>query len=69
MLRVLVGLLGLCLLVLLLVFGLVIGLGMLLFAAARRLLRPGRPAPRAQEGVIEGEYTLVDKPDARLGLR
>jgi hypothetical protein len=69
MLRVLVGLLGLCLLVLLLVFGLVIGLGMLLFAAARRLLRPGRPAPRAQEGVIEGEYTLVDKPGARLGLR
>jgi hypothetical protein len=69
LLRVLVGLLGLCLLVLLVVFGLVIGLGMLLFAAARRLLRPGRPAPRAQEGVIEGEYTLVDKPDARLGLR
>lgn len=69
LLRVLVGLLGLCLLVLLVVFGLVIGLGMLLFAAARRLLRPGHPAPRAQEGVIEGEYTLVDKPDARLGLR
>ncbi|TNJ33750.1 hypothetical protein [Arenimonas terrae] len=69
LLRVLVGLLGLCLLVLLVVFGLVIGLGMLLFAAARRLLRPGRPAPRAQEGVIEGEYTLVDKTDARLGLR
>lgn len=68
-LRVLVGLLGLCLLALLLVFGLVIGLGMLLFAAARRLLRSNRPAPRAQEGVIEGEYTLVDKPDARLGLR
>ena len=69
LLRVLVGLLGLCLLVLLVVFGLVIGLGMLLVAAARRLLRPGRPAPRAQEGVIEGEYTLVDKTDARLGLR
>ena len=69
LLRVLVGLLGLALLALLLVFGLFIGLGMLLFAAARRLLRPRRPAPRAQEGVIEGEYTLVDKPDARLGLR
>lgn len=69
LLRVLVGLLGLMLLVLLVVFGLVIGLGMLLFAAVRRLLRsPARPA-RAQEGVIEGEYTLVDKPTSRLGLR
>ena len=69
LLRVLVGLLGLALLALLLVFGLFIGLGMLLFAATRRLLRPGRPAARAQEGVIEGEYTLVDKPNTRLGLR
>ena len=69
LLRVLVGLLGLALLVLLVAFGLVIGMGMLLFAAVRRLLRSSRPAPRAQEGVIEGEYTLVDKPDARLGLR
>ncbi|WP_146908475.1 hypothetical protein [Arenimonas daejeonensis] len=69
LLRVLVGLLGLMLLVLLVVFGLVIGLGMLLFAAVRRLLRsPARPA-RPQEGVIEGEYTLVDKPTSPLGLR
>ena len=34
-----------------------------------RLLRaPAAPA-RAQEGVIEGEYTLVDKNESRLGLR
>lgn len=70
LLRVLVGLLGLVLLAFLVVFGLVIGLGMLLFAAVRRLMRPTAARPsRAQEGVIEGEYTLVDKHDSRLGLR
>ena len=69
LLRVLVGLLGLVLLAFLVVFGLVIGLGMLLFAAVRRLLRPTAAPARAQEGVIEGEYTLVDKPTSRLGLR
>ena len=69
LLRVLVGVLGVCLLALLVVFGLVVGLGMLLFAAVRRVMRPGQAAARAQEGVIEGEYTIVDKPDARLGLR
>ena len=69
LLRVLVGLLGLALLVLLVVFGLVIGLGMLLFAAARRVLRPRAAAPRAQEGVIEGEFVHVPKNETRLGLR
>lgn len=70
LLRVLVGLLGLALLVLLVVFGLVIGLGMLLFAAARRLFRPTAVAARKQEeGVIEGEFVHVPKNESRLGLR
>lgn len=69
LLRVLVGLLGLALLLVLVAFGVVIGLGMLLFAAARRLLRPRAAAPAAPADVIEGEYTLVRKPGAPLGLR
>lgn len=68
-LRLLVGLLGVMLLAVLLVFGLVIGLGMLLFAAARRLLRPAVTPARAEEGVIEGEYVQVRKTETRLGLR
>ena len=68
LLRVLVALLGLSLLLVLVVFGLVIGLGMLCFAAARRLLA-GRPATTTRgNGVIDGEYSLVDKHGARLGL-
>lgn len=67
--RVLVGVLGLALLLLLVVFGVVIGLGMLLFAAARRLMRPTVAKPRARDGVIEGEFVQVSKADVRLGLR
>lgn len=63
LLRVLVGLLGLALLLVLVVFGVVIGLGMLLFAAVRRLVRGARaPQAAAPADVIEGEYTLVRKP-------
>ena len=69
LLRVLVGLLGLALLVLLVAFGLVIGLGMLLFAAVRRLLRPAAAPSRTSEGVIEGEFVHVQKSPGRLGLR
>lgn len=69
LLRILVGMLGLALLVLLVVFGLVIGLGMLLFAAVRRLMRPTVASPRADEGVIEGEFVHVEKTRTRLGLR
>ena len=64
LLRVLVGLLGLALLLVLVVFGVVIGLGMLLFAAVRRLVRGAR-APQAaapSADVIEGEYTRVRQP-------
>ena len=69
LLKVLLGVVGLALLAVLLVFGLVIGLGMLLFAAARRLMRPTVVPARAEEGVIEGEYTLVRKNGTPLHLR
>jgi hypothetical protein len=65
LLRLGLGLLGLGVLALLLVFGLVIGLGMLLFAAVRRLRTP-RAANPAAEGTIEGEYTVVPKPQLSL---
>lgn len=68
LLKVLVGLLGLALLLVLVGFGLVIGLGMLLFAGARRLFgAKRRPPPRAD--VIEGEYTRVRDPHPPLHLR
>ncbi len=69
LLRILVGVLGLAVLVLLVAFGLVIGLGMLLFAAVRRLMRPTAAPSRASEGVIEGEFVHVAKNETRLGLR
>ncbi|HEX5756167.1 MAG TPA: hypothetical protein VFY12_07430 [Arenimonas sp.] len=68
LLKVLVALLGLSLLLVLVTFGLVIGLGMLCFAAARRLLASRPAASARQDGVIDGEYSLVDKHGARLGL-
>ena len=58
LLRVLCGMVGVALLALLVVFGLFVGLGMLLFAAVRRMLRPA-PAAAAQPQVIEGEYAVV----------
>lgn len=64
LLRLGLGLLGLLLLAVLLVFGLFAGLGMLLFAALRRLR--ARPAPAAGEPVLEGEYTVVSKPQLSL---
>lgn len=68
LLKVLVALLGLSLLLVLVVFGLVIGLGMLCFAAARRLLANRETATSRNAGVIDGEYSLVDKRGAQLGL-
>ena len=70
LLRLLLGLLGLVLLALLVVFGLFIGLGMLLFAAARRMFRTAPvAAPDKLEGVIDGEYSVVKKSPATLSLR
>jgi len=69
LLRLLVGALGLCLLLVLVAVGLVVGLGMLLFAAVRRLMRPAATPARADAGVIEGEFVEVRKTGTRLGLR
>lgn len=69
LLRLLLGLLGLVLLAVLVVVGLFVGLGMLLFAAVRRMLRRDTAAPAASEQVIEGEYSVVDKTRPSLGLR
>jgi hypothetical protein len=66
LLRVVCGLLGVALLAVLLVFGLAAGLGMLTFAALRRLggSRPAQPA--AADRVIEGEYSVVGRPSVTL---
>ncbi|HEX4854702.1 hypothetical protein [Arenimonas sp.] len=69
LLKLLVGVLGLALLLVLVAVGLVVGLGMLLFAAARRLLRPSAAKVRADAGVIEGEFVEVRKTGTPLGLR
>lgn len=69
LLRVALGLVGLAVLLALVGVGLFVGLAMLLFAAARRLLAT-RPVPSSRpEGVIDGEYTLVSKGNAGLSLR
>ena len=71
LLRLVFGLLGLVLLAVLVVVGLFVGLGMLLFAAFRRMLRaPATPAAqKVEESVIEGEYSVVDKRPATLSLQ
>jgi hypothetical protein len=68
-LRLLVGTLGLVLMLVLVAVGLVVGLGMLLFAAVRRLARASGSANAADEGVIDGQFTVVDKPAATPNLR
>ena len=71
LLRLVLGLLGLMLLAVLVVVGLFVGLGMLLFAAFRRMLRApvAAEASRVEESVIEGEYSVVDKRPATLSLQ
>jgi len=73
LLRLLFALVGLVLLAVLVVGGLFVGLGMLLFAATRRLVRgsaksAGAATP-AVERVIDGEYSVVAKPRTQLGLQ
>lgn len=69
LLRLLLGLLGLVLLAVLVVVGLFVGLGMLLFAAVRRMLRAPAAAPARVESVIDGEYSVVDKRSVTLSLQ
>ena len=69
LMRVLVGLLGLALLLVLVAFGLVLGLGMLLFAGVRRLFGAHRRPATPRADVIEGEYTRVRDPHPPLHLR
>jgi hypothetical protein len=72
LLRLVLGLLGLVLLAVLVVGGLFVGLGMLMFAAARRVLRAPRASaapPAHLEGVIDGEFSVIDKNRATLSLR
>ena len=69
LLRLLLGLVGLVVLAGLVVVGLFVGLGMLMFAAARRMLRKNDAAPAvADTRVIDGQYTVIDKREASLGL-
>ena len=69
LLRLVLGLLGLVLLAVLVVVGLFVGLGMLLFAAVRRMQRRDVAAPAVAENVIDGEYSVVSKNNASLSLR
>lgn len=68
LLRLACGLVGVVVLALLAVFGLFIGLGMLLFAAVRRMTRPAPVAPARVEGSLDGEYTVVEKHQRSLHL-
>lgn len=71
LLRLALGLVGLVVLALLVVAGLFVGLGMLMFAAVRRMVRRDSAvaAPQKIEGAIEGEYSVVSKQQATIGLR
>jgi hypothetical protein len=68
LLRLVLGLLGLVVLAGLVVVGLFVGLGMLAFAAARRMLRKPAAAP-VEPNVIDAQYTVIEKHTATLGLR
>jgi hypothetical protein len=69
LLRLVLGLLGVVVLAALVVVGLFVGLGMLMFAALRRMLRaPTQTAPQV-DSVIDGEYSVVDKRPATLSLQ
>ena len=69
LLRLVLGLLGVVVLAVLVVVGLFVGLGMLAFAAVRRMLQaPAQGAPRV-DSVIDGEYSVVDKRPAAITLQ
>lgn len=62
LLRIGIGLVGLALLAVLLVFGVVIGAGMLAVGLVARALRQPRTRPAAQADVLDAEFRIVDKP-------
>ena len=63
LLKLAIGLVGLALLAVLLVFGVVIGIGMLAIGLAARLLRHSRsPQPASHGNALDGEFRVVDKP-------
>jgi membrane protein implicated in regulation of membrane protease activity len=68
LLRLLIGLLGLVLLAVLVVVGLFVGLGMLLFAAVRRVMRPSQRTTTVEDA-LDGEFTVVEKRSTSLSLR
>ena len=65
LLRIACGLIGVALLAVLVVLGLFVGLGMLMFAAVRRMLRQPAAAP-ASARVLEGEYAVVNQAPVSL---
>lgn len=69
LLRLVLGLLGVCVLALLVVVGLFVGAGMLLFAALRRMLRAPAAEQARHDSVIDGEYSVVDKRPAAITLQ
>jgi hypothetical protein len=68
LLKLVCGLVGIALLAVLVVFGLFVGLGMLMFAAVRRMLRSS-PAPAPSAQVIEGEYSVVGSQRVSMPVR
>lgn len=67
-LRVLLTLFGVALLAVLLVFGLVIGAGMLAFAVVSRLLRRRRVAADGRrDRTLDGQYRVLRKPALGAG--
>jgi uncharacterized protein (DUF58 family) len=69
LLRILLGMAGVLILLFLLVFGVFIGAGMLLFAAARRLMKRRLPSAvknAADDGVIDAEYRVINKVKPQL---
>jgi hypothetical protein len=67
LLRIACGVIGVALLAVLVVLGLFVGVGMLTFAALRRMLRPRPAVPMPPEHVLEGEYSVVTP--TRVSLR
>jgi uncharacterized protein (DUF58 family) len=69
LLRILLGTAGVLILLFLLVFGVFIGAGMLLFAATRRLMKRRQPSVvknAADNNVIDAEYRVINKVKPQL---